>query len=94
MQTYKSIKGHLNENQQITSWPAKRSKVKVAITYLATKFDFDRKYTEKEVNEILNQHHTFSDAALLRREMFGYKLLGRTLDGREYWLVKREVETQ
>jgi len=91
MQTYKTISGYLNENQQLTRWPVKRNKVKVAITYLATKFDFDRKYTEKEVNEILNQHHTFEDAALLRREMFGYKLLGRTLDGREYWLRKREI---
>lgn len=34
---------------------------------------------------VLNQHHTFADPALLRREMFERKLINRKRDGSAYW---------
>ena len=45
-----------------------------------------RKYTEKEINEIIRSHIAFSDIELIRREMFQYKLIGRLRDGSEYWV--------
>ncbi|MCR2822554.1 DUF2087 domain-containing protein [Lederbergia panacisoli] len=79
------LKGFFNEKGQLKSWPAKRSKKSLAVEFLARKFDEGRTYSEKEVNAILEEWHTFSDSALLRRELFENKWLNRTLDGREYW---------
>lgn len=84
------LKGYLDDEGKYSKFPGKKQKKKQALMLqsLASKFDADKKYTEKEVNEILNQHHSFNDPATLRRLMFGSKLLDRTLDGRSYWRVK------
>jgi len=84
-----TIKGYMNEEGRFTQFPGKRQKNKqtVMLELLASKFEHDIKYTESEVNYILNQYHTFNDPATLRRLMFGKGLLGRTLDGRTYWRI-------
>jgi len=90
MTTNNSLQGYQDDQGRFTHFPGKRQKNKQAelLEYLATKFDLNRKYSESEVNEILNRHHTFNDPATLRRLMFGKGLLGRTLDGREYWVER------
>jgi len=88
---YAALNGYLDGSGKFGQMPGKRQKKKQAVMlrFLAEQFELDRKYTEREVNEILNQYHTFNDPASLRRFMFGSKLLGRTLDGRTYWLIKQ-----
>lgn len=85
---YIPIKGYLNEAGQLTQLAGKRQKKKQALMlqYLKEKFNPSKKYTEQEVNTILNKFHIFEDPATLRRMMFGAKMLDRTLDGREYWI--------
>ena len=41
-------------------------------------------YSEKEVNSIIKQHHTFNDIPLLRRELISKKYLFRTDDCFKY----------
>ena len=53
--------------------------------FIAECFDKDKKYTEKEVNEMIKQNISFSDVELIRREMFQLRLLGRLWDGSEFW---------
>jgi hypothetical protein len=55
------------------------------LNYLLSKFDPTRLYTEKEVNTLLNEYHTFGDPALLRRELFDRGLLDRIPNGSAYW---------
>ncbi len=83
-----ALQGYLNENGKFHSFPGKRQKKKQALIlqYLASKFEVGKKYSEQEVNDILNEYHSFNDPATLRRLMFGSRLINRTLDGREYWL--------
>ena len=57
----------------------------MALEKIAECFDKGRKYTEKEVNEIIVQNIAFSDYALIRREMFQQGLICRLSDGSEYW---------
>ena len=57
----------INEFDKIVRWPKKPSDKEVLIKYLATKFVYDNKYTEKEVNAIINKYNLFEDIALLRR---------------------------
>ena len=61
----------------------------MALEFLAAKFEVGREYSEKEVNEILNQNHTFGDPAMLRRELYIARLLDRTPDGSRYWRQER-----
>ena len=75
----------INEFDQITRWPKKPSDKEIAIKFLATKFSFDRRYSEKEVNEILKKFHIFNDIPLLRRELISRKYLSRKDDGSKYW---------
>lgn len=61
------LKNHLDKERRLTHWPSKRSVQEVALDYLATKFEAGKVYSEKDVTTLLNQLHTFNDAALLRR---------------------------
>ena len=63
----------------------------IALTKIADCLEKDRKYTEKEVNEIIRQNISFTDIELIRREMFQYRLIGRLRDGSEYWREKQNV---
>lgn len=75
----------INEDNKISRWPSKRRDKDVIIKWLASKFETNKIYTEKEVNEIINQHHRFNDFALLRRELISKKYLMRKSDGSDYW---------
>ena len=89
MEKYQPLNGYRNEEGKFDRLPGKRQKKKLdlMIAYLAEQFEKGRKYTEKEVNAILNQHHSFNDPATLRRLLFGMGIMQRTIDGRSYWLV-------
>ena len=88
MEKYKTLKGYQDEKGKFTQLPGKRQKKKLAamLQFLTEQFVEGKEYSEIEVNEILNQHHSFNDPATLRRLMFGSKLIDRTLDGRSYWV--------
>ena len=60
----------------------------IVLKYLATQFELGVLYTEREVNALLNQDHTFGDPALLRRELFERGLVDRVPNGSAYWLNK------
>ena len=85
------LKGFLDKDFKLKSWPSSKNKNKqlLALEYLTSKFEAGREYSEKEVNQILNQNHTFGDPALLRRELFMKRFFDRTPDGSKYWLQKR-----
>ena len=85
-QKYLPIRGYFNDEGKIFQWPTKHAKKRLVLEYLVAFFKANRQYTEREVSELLNQHHTFGDAALLRRAMFSGGLLCRTKDCSAYWL--------
>lgn len=81
------IKTYLDSDNRVKIWPSKRSKKEKVLAYLATKFQHEKSYSEREVNELLNQWHTFTDAPLLRRELYEFRYLDRTKDCTEYWKI-------
>lgn len=83
------LKGFLDKDSKLKAWPSRKHREKqlLALEFLVVKFEPGREYSEKEVNEILNQNHTFGDPALLRRELYMKKLLDRTPDGGKYWRI-------
>ena len=84
----KMLKGYLDSEGKFNKMPGKKQKKKVAamLDFLVLQFDSGKEYSEMEVNEILNQYHSFNDPATLRRLMFGSNLLDRTIDGKAYWV--------
>jgi hypothetical protein len=85
------LKNYLDEQGRVKEFPSKRSRARfrvLVLQYLAAKFSPGMIYTEKEVNLLLNQYHTFGDPAMLRRELFENGFIDRKLDGSAYWLKK------
>lgn len=84
------ISVYLDSEGKIKQYPAQEKKKKLVVEYLAGKFEEDRIYTEKEVNAIINQWHTFGDYFILRRMLIEYGFMGRKPNGSEYWVIKRQ----
>jgi len=82
---FDNINNFLDQNGKIKSWPSKRSKKTAILYYLSGKFEIDRKYSEREVNAVIEQWHTFNDLFILRRGMVDTGFLSRTADGSRYW---------
>lgn len=84
------LKNYINKEGKLISYPSKR-KLKIAeMFYIASKLESTSKYTEKEINLAINSVCDFNDAALLRREMYNYRFINRTIDGKEYWLEEEQ----
>ena len=83
------LQNFLDEEGRLTSWPAKPKKQMLALQLLAGKLEWNRLYSEKEINELLTKFHTFEDAALLRRELYMKHFLHREPDGSAYWKTSR-----
>ncbi len=90
MEDISPIRNFLDADGKLKSFPAKRSVQVVAFEYLSEKFEYDRQYTEQEVNAIIAGSHTFNDIAMLRRGMIETGFLKRTPDGKAYWRVRKQ----
>lgn len=86
------LRGILDKDGKLRVWPAKPEKKQLAVKFVSEKFEFDRDYTEREVNEILKSWNTFGDHQLLRRELCDRKFLARTPNGNRYWRVRPAEE--
>ncbi|MGE5403899.1 MAG: DUF2087 domain-containing protein [Candidatus Saccharibacteria bacterium] len=87
-----NISVFLDDTGRIQQLPSpNRTKIPV-LAYLSSKFEEGRAYSEKEVNEIINEWHTFGDYFILRRLLIDHQFLDRTLNGAEYWVVKKEID--
>lgn len=90
------LKDFLDEQERLKCWPSSRKRKAVqrlALEFLIAKFEPDRRYSEKEVNTLLTEHHTFGDSALLRRELIESRLLERLRDGSAYWRAQEQDAT-
>jgi hypothetical protein len=68
---------------KLVSIPAQMKKFQVILEKLADEFEPDRKYTEREVNQMLVEFH--DDVASLRRGLIEFKLMERA--GGLYWRI-------
>lgn len=79
----------LDAQGRITRWPSKLNEQQVMMEYLIDKFEPEKGYNEKEVNELLQQWYRDPDFVLLRRSMVDAGILKRTKDGARYWREER-----
>ena len=84
------LRNFLDATGRLTAFPAKRKMKLYALLYLAQKIPADTDFTEREINDILLDWHTFADPATLRRELYDYRFLDRSRDGKVYRLAEKQ----
>ena len=84
------LRNFLDTDGKLTAFPAKRKMKLYALLYLAQKIPADTDFTEREINDILLDWHTFADPATLRRELYDYRFLDRSRDGKVYRLAEKQ----
>lgn len=72
------------EYGKLKAIPTQRKKERIILEVIAQAFDYDRIYSEREVNIIIADFH--DDFCTIRKDMVAEKLLNR--DTRGYWRVK------
>ncbi len=68
----------------LSEFPSKEKKKLVVLKHIVKRFEMNRTYTEKEVNEILKS--LYPDFVTIRRYMIEYGFMDRNKDGSAYWL--------
>jgi hypothetical protein len=87
----KVLSNFLTRDGRLKDFPAQLKKEQVILRYAARLFEPGKRYTEKQVNEILARLH--EDTARLRRGMVDYGLMRRQGGGGEYWLAEPAEKT-
>ena len=81
----KVIRDYSRRDGSLKTLPAQRKKLEAVLRYVVQAFEVGKRYSEKQVNEILAGYH--ADTATLRRELVGFGLMRREGGGGEYWRV-------
>ena len=84
------LQNFLDANGKLTAFPAKRKMKLYALLYLSQKIPADTDFSEREINDILLDWHAFADPATLRRELYDYRFLDRSRDGKVYHLAETQ----
>ena len=74
------------EYGKLRAIPTQRKKERIVLEEIARAFEYDRIYTEREVNIIIADF--YDDFCTIRRDMIAEGLLGREAGGGGYWRVK------
>jgi predicted transcriptional regulator len=82
----KVVNDYLLPDGQLKTIPSQRKKLLAVLRHIVQSFEPGKRYSEKEVNEILGRYH--EDTASLRRELVGSKLMAREGGGGDYWRIE------
>ena len=82
----KVIKTYSLPDGRLKTIPLQQKKLVAVLRYVSNAFEMDKRYTEKQVNEILTRFN--EDYALLRRELVEFGFMQRQGGGGEYWREK------
>jgi hypothetical protein len=88
----RELRPFLDDAGRLRQWPARHKVQRMAAAFLARRFEAGRDYSEKDVNFLLMDGHTFADWALLRRCLVDWGLMAREADGSCYRLSARAAE--
>jgi hypothetical protein len=73
----------LAPDSRLRSLPRQQKKFQAVLRYAIQRFESDRRYSEREVNNLLSELH--ADTASLRRGLIEYKLMQRDAKLGQYW---------
>jgi hypothetical protein len=76
----------LDEDGRIPRFPAQQKKYLVLLRHVLDAFDVGRRYSEKEVNDLLLRYS--DDTARLRRSLVDHGFMAREGGGGDYWRLE------
>lgn len=79
-----AIKAYMDESGAIKTFPSKEKKKIILLREIVKNFSKGKKYSEKEVNRILQR--IYEDYATLRRALIEYGFFERSNDCSSYWI--------
>lgn len=79
----KVVGDYVRKDGSLKTIPAQLKKLQAILRYVVKAFKVGKRYSEKQVNEILRDYH--EDTASLRRDLVGFGLMKREGGGGEYW---------
>ncbi len=80
----KVVRDYLTPNGKLKTIPAQEKKLLAILRFLIQAFEIEKKYSEREVNEILKKYH--DDFASIRRYLIDYQFMKR--ENGIYWRIK------
>lgn len=78
------IKNYIDESGALKTFPAKEKKKIIVLSEIVKHFSKEKKYSEKEINRILQR--VYEDYAAIRRALIEYGFIERTNDCSSYWV--------
>ena len=82
------LRRYLDGEGRVKVWPGKWKNQQMVARYMTRGFTPGVRYSEEQVNGIIEDLHTFEDYAILRRVLCDLDLLARESDGSVYWLTE------
>ena len=82
----RELKAFFDDYMRLIALPAKHKKQLMGFYYIASKLREDGVWNERELNDALNEWHTFGDPALIRRTLVDLGMLDRDPRGTRYTL--------
>jgi predicted transcriptional regulator len=79
----KVLRDFMTPDGRLKNFPAQEKKLLAILRHIIQAFDADRRYSEKEVNEIIKRYH--DDCASIRRHFIEFKFMAR--QNGEYWRI-------
>jgi hypothetical protein len=82
----KMIKAYFKQGPEgpLSDFPTKEKRKVAVLRHIIGRFSLERKYSEKEINEVLKP--VYHDYVMIRRYLVEYGLLDRHRDGSVYWV--------
>ncbi len=69
-------------------FPPKQKRKYIVLEILMKQIDSNKHYTESQLNDIL--YNIYDDFVTLRRALIDFGFMSRTVDGKQYWVNKKD----
>ena len=83
---------HFNDAGTMIRWPSKTNHQTLCLWVIWSRIPADQRFSEREINQLIIEGHSFGDHALLRRSMIDAPMLTRTPDGRLYRRIEKKPD--
>ena len=80
---------HFDAAGRLMRWPGRASLQELSLWAFWSRLPPRTPLSDREISALLREWHDFGDHALLRRAMVDYRLVSRTVDGREYRRIEQ-----
>jgi hypothetical protein len=81
---------HFDADGGLVRWPGRTKQQELCLWVFWSRIPAETSFTEREISDLLNDWHHFGDHALLRRSLYEYRLVQRTVDGRDYRRIEQK----